>query len=265
MNMGKICIIPDVHGRQFWKIPCLDHADEFEKIVFLGDYLSPYPYEEISNKKAIEVFEEVLDFKKKNPDKVVLLMGNHDFSYISSNICECRTDWTNWGLINGMFFDNIKLFDLAWETKIGNKRYFFSHSGVRKGWFDKWVKDRLFKWDSDDLPGAERFNELFHSAYDDGRNFDKQSTHDFETAIGIYSTFRGWDGWDDGSIVWADIREYAKKDEPGLENDYENVVFICGHTQLENEPIIREWVMDLDCRRPFVLDTETGKVEEYKY
>ena len=57
--MGKILIIPDVHGRRFWKDACLNHKDDFEKIVFLGDYVSPYPYEEISNKKAIDVFEEV--------------------------------------------------------------------------------------------------------------------------------------------------------------------------------------------------------------
>ena len=262
--MGKILILPDIHGRQFWKGACLEHKDEFERIVFLGDYLSPYPYEEISNKKAIEVFGEVLKFKNDNPGKVVLLMGNHDFSFINSNICGCRTDFTNWGKINKMFFDNIKSFDLAWETKIGDRRYFLSHAGVRKGWFDKWVRGSLFRWESDELPPADYFNNLFHAAYDDGRNFDTKSTRDFETAIGIYSLYRGWDGWDDGSIVWADIREYARKDEPDLGNDYENVVFICGHTQLENEPIIKEWVMDLDCRKPFVLDTETGVVEEYK-
>lgn len=78
--MSKILIIGDVHGRQFWKDACLNHWDEFDKIVFLGDYVSPYPAEEISNKKAIEVFHEVLDFKMKNPKKVVLLMGNHKVS-----------------------------------------------------------------------------------------------------------------------------------------------------------------------------------------
>lgn len=62
--MGKILIIPDIHGRQFWKNACLNHKDEFERIVFLGDYVSPYPSEDISNEKAIEIFEEVLKFKK---------------------------------------------------------------------------------------------------------------------------------------------------------------------------------------------------------
>ena len=256
--MGKILILPDVHGRTFWLEAC-DHKDDFEKIVFLGDYVSPYPYEDISNARAIEIFNEVLDFKKENPEKVVLLMGNHDFSYVNSSICECRTDWANWNKLNGMYFDNIKSFDLAWETKIGDKRYFFSHSGVRKGWFDRWVKDKLFAWEGDELPPVAYFNNLFHAAYDDGRNFDTKSTHDFERAIGIYSRYRGWDGWDDGSIVWADIREYSNED--GIE--YPDVMFICGHTQLEDKPIIADWVADLDVRRPFVLDTETGKIEEY--
>lgn len=260
--MGKILILPDVHGRTFWMDACLNHKDDFEKIVFLGDYVSPYPYEDISNARALEIFREVLDFKKENPEKVVLLFGNHDGSYINSNICECRTDWTNWHTLNELYTDNIKLFDLCWETKIGDKRFFFSHAGVRKGWFDYWVKDKLFKWDSDELPPADYFNNLLHAAYDDGRNFDNKSTHDFERAIGAYSTFRGWDGWKDGSIVWADIREYARGGE--LKSEYEDVMFVCGHTQLEKEAIIREWVADLDVRRPFVLDTETGEITEYE-
>ena len=254
--MGKIAIVADVHGRQFWK-GLIGHEDEFEKIVFLGDYVSPYPYEGISNEEAIGVFDEVLKFKGSNENKVVLLTGNHDYSYVNSNICECRTDYANWNKLNRMYFDNIKSFDLAWETKIGDKRYFFSHAGVRKGWFDRWVKDKLFKWGSDELPPADYFNNLLHAAYDDGRNFDTKSTHDFETAIGIYSLYRGWDGWDDGSIVWADIHEYGQR-------EYEDVVFVCGHTQLKDEPFITDWVMDLDCRKAFILDTETGTVEEYK-
>ena len=53
--MGKILIIPDTHGRRFWKDPCLNHKNEFEKIVFLGDFVSPYPDEGITNEAAIEV------------------------------------------------------------------------------------------------------------------------------------------------------------------------------------------------------------------
>lgn len=42
-------IIPDVHGRDFWK----DAANRFPgNIVFLGDYLDPYPLEGISPDEA---------------------------------------------------------------------------------------------------------------------------------------------------------------------------------------------------------------------
>ena len=37
--MTKILIIPDVHGRNFWKEPCNNWKG---KIVFLGDYHDPY-------------------------------------------------------------------------------------------------------------------------------------------------------------------------------------------------------------------------------
>lgn len=254
--MGKILIIPDVHGRTFWFEAC-DHKDDFEKIVFLGDYVSPYPDEDISNERAIEIFNEVLDFKKENPEKVVLLLGNHDLSYFNTEICECRTDHKNWSPLNTIYTENLGLFDLAWETKIGDKRYFFSHSGVRKGWL-KCIAGEWFEWeDLDTLPPADMFNNTLHTAYSEGKDELRES---FEYLIGVYSSYRGWGGWDYGSIVWADIREYGN--DIGIE--YPDVMFICGHTQLENRPIITDWVADLDVRRPFVLDTETGKIEEYE-
>ena len=250
--MGKILIIGDVHGRQFWKDACLNHKDEFDKIVFLGDYVAPYGYEGITNEQAIAVFREVLDFKKENEEKVVLLLGNHDLSYFNTNICESRTDHRNWNLLNELYAENIKLFDLAWETEINGKRYFFSHAGVRKGWL-KCVAGEWFAWDdTDKLPPADMFNNAFHKAYEDGQD---ELCESFEYLIGVYSSYRGWGGWDYGSIVWADFREY-------LTVEFPDVMFICGHTQLENKPIIESWAADLDVRRPFVLNTETGKIEE---
>lgn len=73
-------IIPDVHGRDFWK----DAANRFPgNIVFLGDYLDPYPLEGISPDEAFTNFQEILSFKKANPDRVTLLLGNHDLQYFS--------------------------------------------------------------------------------------------------------------------------------------------------------------------------------------
>lgn len=50
--MSKLLIVPDVHGRTFWKY-ATKHIDEYERVVFLGDYLDPYPRECISFEEAV--------------------------------------------------------------------------------------------------------------------------------------------------------------------------------------------------------------------
>ena len=71
-------VIPDVHGRLFWK-EAIAAAKEDEKVIFLGDYLDPYLhefekdpimsqfaeiYETISN-RVLNNFKEIIEFKKK--------------------------------------------------------------------------------------------------------------------------------------------------------------------------------------------------------
>ena len=58
--MNKIIIVPDVHGRSFWKK--IKHVKD-TPIVFLGDYLDPYGREGISNEDAIQNFKEILHFE----------------------------------------------------------------------------------------------------------------------------------------------------------------------------------------------------------
>ena len=43
----KILVLPDIHGRKFWEEPC-KHIEDYDKIVFLGDYMDPYDFEHIS-------------------------------------------------------------------------------------------------------------------------------------------------------------------------------------------------------------------------
>lgn len=74
--MSKIIIVPDVHGRTFWKL-AKEKINEIDRVVFLGDYLDPYPVEDISLEKAIEGLKEIINFKKEFSEKVILLIGNH--------------------------------------------------------------------------------------------------------------------------------------------------------------------------------------------
>lgn len=44
--MKRILVVPDVHGRLFWKEPVRKYINTVDRVVFLGDYLDPYKGEE---------------------------------------------------------------------------------------------------------------------------------------------------------------------------------------------------------------------------
>lgn len=74
-----IIAVGDTHGRTVWKDIAAEES-HFDRFVFVGDYFDSR--EGISARAQIENFSDILDFKRTNPDKVVLLLGNHDFHYL---------------------------------------------------------------------------------------------------------------------------------------------------------------------------------------
>ncbi|MDO4214266.1 MAG: metallophosphoesterase [Bacteroidales bacterium] len=75
--MSNWIIIPDVHGRKFWRAAVQGHEED--KIIFLGDYVDPYDWEGISASEAFKELQDIIAFKKEHPDNVVLLLGNPQF------------------------------------------------------------------------------------------------------------------------------------------------------------------------------------------
>lgn len=168
----KLLIIPDVHGRDFWIEPC-SHIDEFDKVIFLGDYHDPYSYEISQDTSRHRLRDELLPFVTENRDKVVCLFGNHDGNYLVGDMAD-RIDYFHKHEIKN-YLEKMNLKLIYREGK-----YLFSHSGVLL----KWLKsNELTLEDLETLP-------LGHQAL-----------------INV-SPFRG--GWSEvGSCVWGDIREYA--------------------------------------------------------
>ena len=95
----SILIIGDVHGREFWKDAVAKYADECDKIIFLGDYLDPYPWENITRKQAIWNFEDIIKYKEENKEKVKDMTYMKTY-YLKGNI---------YMEINGMAKDIIKI------------------------------------------------------------------------------------------------------------------------------------------------------------
>lgn len=226
----KILIIPDVHGRNFWKEPI---KGEYDHIIFLGDYLDPYPGE-ATPEEALEGFKEILKFKSEHLDLVTLLLGNHDLPYFSVEYGKalhywCRHDYENREEIVHLFWDNEDKFQIAWECD--NEKYgkvLFTHAGVTN----------IFK----DICGldANQINEFFL----------EEETSNIPNIVGLatVSWYRGGHN-SSGSPVWADVREHAKSQVP-------QVFQIFGHTY-SKEAIIMEHFAMLDrgdsC---YILDEE---------
>lgn len=75
----KTLVISDVHGRTIWKDIIKKETSNIDRIVFLGDYVDSF---DISPEQQRQVLEEVFEFKKTSEKPVILLIGNHDLSYI---------------------------------------------------------------------------------------------------------------------------------------------------------------------------------------
>lgn len=239
--MKSRIIIPDVHGRHFWRkaVKGLEApGHEEDGVVFLGDYVDPYPWEGILPGEAVKELEDIIAFKKRNPDRVVLLLGNHDLGYLDSYICSCRRDSIRAGRLKQLFEDNLDLFDMVHIDTYSGKRVLFSHAGIGEGW----IRRRQDIVCADGHPfHPERLNELLHGTRSErGLLF---------RALADASWYRG--GTDPvSSPVWADVDEY-RDGEPLLDGYYH----VFGHTLHPGGPIhVGDKGVCLDCARAFVMN-----------
>ena len=200
----KVTICPDVHGRNYWKQIDPKSCD---KIIFIGDYVDSF---DISNDDIINNLLDIIQFKKDNEDKVVLLWGNHDETYlnlVSGNyICSGYRSDIAYDLYD-IFYPNQKLFLNAYQ--IGNT--IFTHAGIQ----DNWFKER-FKGD---------FLQLEYSIAEQLNMPLNQSQIDALHQVG---NLRGGMRGDVGGIFWCDKNE--------LKKPLEGFMQVVGHTHV-SEPM----------------------------
>lgn len=232
-------IIPDIHGRTFWKEAVRDR--ENDDIVFLGDYLDPYSYEGVTPDNAFENLKDILDFKKEHKENVTLLLGNHDLGYLNPEINICRHDFDRHDEIKALLEDNPEWFRLCTSKEIGGRTFLFSHSFMSSYWLE--VCKQVLQFDYDQ---PSQIAEILNEMYDQRRD-------DMFELLAMVSEHRG--GSDPiGSIVWSDLLEVKLRNAfvPGIYN-------VFGHTQVKSPAIYSKFAC-LDCKQAFAISAD-GKIE----
>lgn len=232
-QLDDILIIPDVHGRTFWK-DALDDIEDYDKVIFLGDYLDPYPGEGIKFVEAMEVLSSIVQLKVENLDKVVLLLGNHDLHYFDPLYRDKAMCWRydeEYAEMAEEYFDIYQdMFQLAYEAEIAGQHLLFTHAGVHSVWYEAHRSSigRL---------NAQNLNKLLN----------KRKGIEFLAEV---SRKRGGLA-PVGSIVWNDLSEFeSSKDFPGI---YQ----VFGHTQQMESAVIQKSYACLDYRRAFCYQNGT--------
>lgn len=207
----RILVIPDVHGLDFWKEPVAKYANQVDKIIFLGDYLDPYPENGVtySCQELMDNLMDIIELKQSHMDNVVLLKGNHDQHYASERFRELakgsRFDNENWNLYADAFTKYKSSFKIIHCEVINGTPYLFSHAGLTINWINK-VNSVLWRLPDNKISVVapdiiDRINAL-------------DNTPQGQEMLAIVGRYRSLFGARSGSVLWADIEEHFLPDAP---------------------------------------------------
>jgi hypothetical protein len=132
----KIIAVGDIHGRTTWKDIVAKEADA-DKYIFIGDYFDTRYYT-ISGNIQITNFKEILELKKRNPEQVIMLMGNHDLHYLKGIDETYSGHQAGYALEIGEIIGKA-INDGHLQMCYHLAPFFFSHAGLTK----TWCKDML--------------------------------------------------------------------------------------------------------------------------
>ena len=230
---GLVVVVPDVHGRTFWKDNLINEKPTCP-IIFLGDYSDPYTEEGISDEDCYNNFLDILYFQAQYPNDVTLLIGNHELHYFDQNMECTRFSKKYYTKYKTLLEDGLDKNRLQLCKQIN--KYLFIHAGILNQWY------QLHK---------ENFLKLGNTLEEQLNNYFKIDKYAF---FQISYLRRGYHRH--GSPIWADIREFMNEESPFDEN----IIQIVGHTQLTvGEPTFFKNVCVTDTRKTHILNLKTEK------
>lgn len=233
----KLVAIGDIHGWDTWK-KIIEQEPDADKFVFIGDY-----FDSFRNKPIVQIanFKQILEFKRANPEKVELLIGNHDYHYIPG-ISERYSGYSNthWHEIENLMYEALKedLLNICYRYN----DYFFSHAGITETWLER--------------------NSIIQT-----EDLDKTLNDEFKSRprTFVFSPGRKYDAYGDEinqCPLWVRPRS--------LEIDgIKGYTFIIGHTQVEKVTRGKNYInIDALCSGQYLVineeDNEVKTIKEHK-
>lgn len=199
----RTLVVGDLHT----KLPILEKvikmSKDYDKAIFLGDYVDEWGTPAIY---SANLLTKLIEFKKANPQKVVLLLGNHCMSEWQAGVFKCSGfDIETHDSVYSLYQDNEQYFQIAYAQD----GILFTHAGLTKGWCkDNGIPTNLSAQDYADMLNLalakrqeRRYSPLFN-------------------ALSTVGPCRG--GWHSPSPLWADEQE--------LRQDLVEIEQVVGHT-----------------------------------
>ena len=179
-GIKEIVAIGDVHGKDIWKDVVRQNPEAH--LVFLGDYCDPYKgFAHITLRNNLK---EIIELKRSSPERVTLLLGNHDLHYFNSKIPRgSRYDAGFADELRNLFNSEINLFCYAWQYR----NILFTHAGVSQYWIDNSLCHNILPDAAACLNDPSMLSSNPDAVYDCGFVRNGNS--------------------DNGGIFWADLKE----------------------------------------------------------
>ncbi|MCQ2593376.1 MAG: metallophosphoesterase [Treponema sp.] len=124
----KILALPDSHGSPLPYQTAIKNLELVDKVVFLGDYFDHGTIGGFTFENQRENFLNILELKKSYPEKVVVLVGNHDFCYLIERMA--REQQIHQEEIKQLIDENAAFLDFAFLEG----EWLFSHAGFAANW-----------------------------------------------------------------------------------------------------------------------------------
>ena len=140
----KRIVIGDPHGR-WGLVKQIYDKEQPDEVIILGDYFDSFNIDAVTQRESYNHIIELRNEHRRNKKGwFKLLIGNHDFHYMSPKFDRC-SGWNEFtdsqaGYPLKRDWDNGILMMAVCDTF---NKTIYSHAGVSRNWFDKWCDGSL--------------------------------------------------------------------------------------------------------------------------